>query len=68
MNRLYQLKETLRVNIDNSTNESEFIIIDYNSNDGLKEYIYDNFQDEILNGKLKYIFTDKSKVLARKYM
>ena len=34
MNRLYQLKETLRVNIDNSTNESEFIIIDYNSNDG----------------------------------
>ena len=61
MNRLYQLKETLRVNIDNSINESEFIIIDYNSNDGLKEYIYDNFQDEILNGKLKYIFTDKVK-------
>ena len=62
MNRLHQLKETLRVNIDNSTDKSEFIIIDFNSNDGLKDYIYDNFQDEILNGKLKYIYTDKIKL------
>lgn len=61
MNRLYQIKETLRVNIDNSTDKSEFIIIDYNSNDGLKKYIYDNFKNEILNGKLKYYFTDKIK-------
>jgi len=62
MNRLYQIKKTLRVNIDNSTDKSEFIIIDYNSNDGLKKYIYDNFEDEISNGKLKYYFTDKIKL------
>ena len=61
MNRLYQIKETLRVNIDNSTDNSEFIIVDYNSNDGLKEYIYNNFKNEISNGKLKYYFTDKIK-------
>ena len=61
MNRLHQIKETLRVNIDNSTDNSEFVIVDFNSNDGLKDYIYNNFQDEILNNKLKYIFTDKVK-------
>jgi hypothetical protein len=62
MNRVYQIEKTLRVNIDNSTNESEFIIIDYNSDDGLKEYIYNNFEDEISNGKLKYYFTNKIKL------
>jgi predicted glycosyltransferase involved in capsule biosynthesis len=61
MNRLYQIEKTLRVNIDNSTDNSEFIIVDYNSNDGLKEYIYNNFQTDISNGKLKYNFTDKIK-------
>ncbi len=61
MNRLHQIEKTLRVNIDNSTDKSEFIIVDYNSNDGLKEYIYNYFEDEILNGKLKYLYTDKIK-------
>ena len=61
MNRLYQIKETLRINIDNSTDISEFIIIDYNSNDGLKDYIYENFKYELSTGKLKYYFTDKIK-------
>ena len=59
MNRIEQLEKTLRVNIDDSTDNSEFIIIDYHSNDGLKEYIYSNFQQEVLNGKLKYIYTNK---------
>lgn len=61
MNRLYQLKDTLRINIDNSSNISEFILVDYNSNDNLKEYIYSNFKNEILSGKLKYVYTDKIK-------
>ncbi len=61
MNRLHQIEKTLRVNIDNSTDKSEFIIVDYNSNDGLKEYIYNYFEDEILNGKIKYIYTNKIK-------
>jgi len=61
MNRIYQLKKTLKINIDNSSITSEFIIIDYNSNDGLKEYIYNNFQTDILSGKLIYIYTNKIK-------
>ena len=61
MNRLYQLKETLQDNINNSSDQSEFIIVDYNSNDGLKEYIYNNFENELTSGKLKYYFTDKIK-------
>jgi len=61
MNRLYQLKETLYINIINSSDKSEFIIVDYNSNDGLKDYIYNNFKKEILSGKLKYYYTDKIK-------
>lgn len=61
MNRIHQLKQTLRQNIDNSTDKSEFILNDYNSNDMLKEYIYDNFEEEILSGKLKYNYIDKVK-------
>ena len=61
MNRLYQLKQTLRVNINNSSKNSEFIIVDFNSNDGLKDYIYNNFQNELKEGKLKYYFTNEIK-------
>ena len=60
-NRLYQLKKTLRENIDNSSDESEFVLIDYDSNDELKEFIYNNFSNEILSGKLTYLYTDKIK-------
>lgn len=61
MNRLHQLKETLRKNIENSTDKSEFILVDYNSNDGLQDYIYSNFKEELSSGKLKYYYTDKIK-------
>lgn len=61
MNRLHQIKETLKININNSSENSEFILVDYNSNDGLKEYIYNNFEKEIISGKLKYIYTNKLK-------
>lgn len=62
MNRLHQLEKTLRENIDNSSDKSEFIIVDYNSNDGLKNYIYTNFEKEILCGKIKYYYTEKIKI------
>jgi len=62
MNRLHQLEKTLRENIDNSSDKSEFIIVDYNSNDGLKNYIYTNFEKEILSGKIKYYYTEKIKI------
>ena len=62
MNRLHQLEKTLRENIDNSSDKSEFIIVDYNSNDGLKNYIYTNFEKEILSGKIIYYYTEKIKI------
>ena len=61
MNRLYQLKDTLRKNINDSSENSEFIIVDFNSNDGLKEYIYNNFQNELQSKKIKYYLTDEIK-------
>ena len=42
MNRLHQLKQTLRQNIDNSTDKSEFILNDYrkvSKNYSLKEIV-----------------------------
>lgn len=61
MNRKYQLEKTLEENINNSSNISEFIIVDYGSNDGLKEYIYENFNNYIESEKIKYYYTDKIK-------
>ena len=54
MNRLHHLKMTLQKNISDNRDYSnlEFIILDYNSSDGLGEYIRDNFNEEILNKKL----------------
>lgn len=52
--RLWQLKQTLPDNIKKLDDWAEIIILDYLSNDGLRDYIFDNFQSFIENGKLKY--------------
>lgn len=61
MNRLYQLKQTLSVNIRD--NESypfiEFIILDYNSSDGLGDWIAGNFFNYIESKKLVYYRTNE---------
>lgn len=55
MNRLHHLRETLPVNLQNNTdNGTRFLILDYNSNDGLQEYIVDTFNKELREGKLEY--------------
>lgn len=56
MNRLYQFKHTLYQNIIDSNDISEFIICDFSSNDGLKDYLYDNFKNYMDNGKIKYYY------------
>lgn len=58
-NRLHHLKETLPVNIrDNEQYEAvEFILLDYNSDDGLETYIQQHFQHYIDIGKLVYYRT-----------
>src|SRR6187402_755906 len=60
MNRLHQLKETLKANIiDNEDYEQlEFILLDYNSKDGLEVWVKENFYDFIATGRLIYYRTD----------
>src|SRR5690349_668565 len=55
MNRLHHLEQTLPVNLaDNSLHSTYFLILDYNSDDGLQEYIFTNFREQIKSGKLRY--------------
>ncbi len=56
MNRLRDLRETLPVNLrDNQCAETTFFILDYDSQDGLSEYLVENFSSELENGRLKYL-------------
>lgn len=59
MNRLYHLQETLPSNIrDNADYDAvEYVILDYNSTDGLETYMKDNFSKLLSTGKLKYFKT-----------
>ena len=55
MNRLHHLAQTLPVNLaDNKLSSTNFLVLDYNSDDGLREYIFSNFRDEIQSGRLRY--------------
>jgi len=61
MNRLHHLKQTLLRNItDNSDYEKlEFVLLDYNSNDGLIDYVKGTLMPYIKNGKLRYYRTEE---------
>src|SRR5277367_2163813 len=53
--RVQHIRRTLLQNIKNNTHpDSFFILLDYNSNDGLYEHIHDCCQEEIKSGKLIY--------------
>lgn len=59
--RLYQLKNTLPINLihnKNSRNIIEFILVDFDT-PNLREWIYSNFGKELASGYLKYYYTDK---------
>ena len=59
MNRLYQLKETLPHNLKviGSFDGVELCLVNFNSQDGLNEYIAENFMHYIESGKLNYFHT-----------
>ena len=64
MNRLNQISQTLLTNLkDNNNKNVEFILVDFNSSDGLKEYILGNndFKKYLDTKQLKYYFIDKLK-------
>lgn len=61
-NRVSQIRQTLPVNLENNKIDSlfvEFILVDFGSTDGLKEWIGENFKQELKSGYLKYYYTEK---------
>lgn len=55
MNRLHHLEQTLPQNLaDNNLATTRFLVLDYNSTDGLHKYILTHFVDELKSGKLEY--------------
>src|SRR6187402_2937648 len=61
MNRLPHLKETLPVNIKDNINypHIEFVVLDYNSADGLDGWVRSEMMSYIEQGVLKYYRTDE---------
>lgn len=62
MNRIDQIKQTLRKNLDDNKKSKyniEFILVDFDSKDGLKKYIGENFKEEIDSDYLKFYYTDQ---------
>ena len=54
--RLYHLRQTLRRNIDDhsSCEDVEFVLLDYNSKDGMADWVKATFPQEIASGRLVY--------------
>ncbi|HEX9508903.1 MAG TPA: glycosyltransferase family A protein [Puia sp.] len=59
MNRLSHLKETLPANIRENKNypNVEFVVLDYNSQDGMEDWMRSNMNEYIESGLLKYYKT-----------
>ncbi len=67
MNRLHHLKQTLPQNIeDNASYENlQFVVLDYNSKDGLEEWIRLYMHKYIENNRLKYYKTTEPVLFNR---
>lgn len=63
MNRSGHLKKTLKMNLHYNVSypNIEFILLDYNSTDGLQKWIFKKFKKELTSGRLAYYRTEKPK-------
>lgn len=54
--RLWQLRETLRDNLKVLSRYEgvDLVLLNYNSEDGLEDFIYENFSEQLNSGLLKY--------------
>lgn len=52
--RLYQLRETLAHNLAEIGLDEEIVLVDFQSNDGLSEWIWENFEPDIVSGRLRF--------------
>jgi len=69
MNRLHHLKITLPKNIKDhqGNNDARFLLLDYNSQDGLEEWVKMNLSTEIAEGKLVYYKTKEPNSFNRSH-
>ena len=61
-NRLHQIQQTLRQNLeDNKIHQKyiEFVLVDFGSTDGLHKWVLSDFQEELDFGYLRYYYTDE---------
>jgi hypothetical protein len=62
MGRLHHLKKTLPYNLANNQYKNlEFVILDYNSSDGLEEWMRLNMMNHIESGRVSYYRTSEPK-------
>jgi len=68
-NRLHHLKVTLPKNItDNGDCDAlQFVVLDYNSTDGLEHWIHENMEHHILSGRLSYYRTNEPLYFKRSH-
>ncbi len=66
MDRLYNLKETLPKNIEDNEEypNLEFVVLDYNSKDGLEKWIKKYMMNHIESGRLVYYRTSEPKYFS----
>ena len=60
-NRFKQISQTLQRNLeDNKLHQKyiEFVLVDFSSSDGLREWILKDFQQELSTGYLRYYYTE----------
>ena len=69
MNRLHHLKETLVQNIEDNKEypNIEFVILDYNSSDGLEEWVKKDLHQYIVSGVLKFYRTTDNPYFDRSH-
>lgn len=63
-NRFHQISQTLGVNLEDNKADNErveFVVVDFGSTDGLRDWILQHFQEELRQGYLNYYFTDQMK-------
>lgn len=69
MNRLEHISKTLRKNITDNGEypDASFLLLDYNSEDGLEDYIKNGFAAEIASGRLTYYKTVEPEFFNRSH-
>jgi hypothetical protein len=68
MNRLHHVQETLPVSLrENDDQGVNFVLLDYNSSDGLGEYVQKKFPEELRKGKLTYYRHNEAQVFDRSH-